>query len=289
MDELSTTYKAYKKDRIFKLACKESALYDLVDELLYRVEKLERKVSSGGNTQGSSEVFTNTDGTIITLGGLPMGSVIAGMTPVEVLSKALFPYQAPSINISISPNTTLYEIGTEAKIVVNASMVTKTNFIISASILKNGKVIKEATENELGLKFSSDEITVNVDTSFSAKVSDGKNTINGNTIRIKFVHRSYYGLIDENDSINSADDIEALDYSVLKENKGTIMNFSSKNQKVVFAYPAIFGDLSSIEDKNGFDNFSGWDKIVITRAGVAYNVYTLRDAMTIDNGQLTFK
>ena len=67
------------------------------------------------------------------------------------------------------------------------------------------------------------------------------------------------------------------------------MNFSSKNQKVVFAYPAIFGDLSSIEDKNGFDNFSGWDKTVITRAGVAYNVYTLRDAMTIDNGQLTFK
>ena len=52
MDELSTTYKAYKKDRIFKLACKESALYDLVDELLYRVEKLERKASSGGNTQG---------------------------------------------------------------------------------------------------------------------------------------------------------------------------------------------------------------------------------------------
>ena len=59
--------------------------------------------------------------------------------------------------------------------------------------------------------------------------------------------------------------------------------------KVVYAYPASFGNLTSIKDGNGFDNLaSGWTKTTVQRGGVDYNVYTLNDPMSITGGKLTF-
>lgn len=243
-----------------------------------------------GGSNGAGETWQNEQGVATTVGGIKAGEKLNGLSAIEIFQKMLNPYQSPAVNISISPATTLYEVGSSPTITVNATLVKKTEAITAAKITKGGVSIKEASSNEISAKsFSISGQQITSDTAFSAKVSDSKGEVSGNTINVRFTRKSFYGVIGAGDSVTTAGQIEALGQNQLTGQKGlTWASYNANNQKVVYAYPKSFGDLTSIKDGNNFEVLSSFAKTEVTRDSVAYNVYTLKDAMSITNGKLVF-
>ena len=203
----------------------------------------------------------------------------------------LFPYQKPEARVSINPATTLYEVGATATLTVSMALTKKTENITAAKITKDGADLKVASEPEITAgSLSQANVQITTDTTFSGSVSDSKGANAANSIAVKFTRRSYYDVVAHDAVIDSAQKIEALGKNQLTGSKGlTYNNLTANNQKIVYAYPASFGNLTSIKDGNGFDNLaSGWTKTIVQRNGVDYNVYTLNDPMSITGGKLIF-
>lgn len=243
-----------------------------------------------GGSSGAGETWQSEQGVATTVGGIKAGEKLNGLSAIEIFQRMLNPYQSPAVNISINPATTLYEVGSSPTITVNATLVKKTEAITAAKITKGGVSIKEASSDEISAKsFSISGQQITSDTAFSAKVSDSKGEVSGNTINVRFTRKSFYGVIGANESVTTAGQIEALGQNQLTGQKGlTWASYNANNQKVVYAYPKIFGDLTSIKDGNNFEVLSSFAKTEVTRDSVAYNVYTLKDAMSITNGKLVF-
>jgi hypothetical protein len=66
----------------------------------------------------------------------------------------------------------------------------------------------------------------------------------------------------------------------VKNTKALTTTFNLSNQKSCYAYPASFGDLTSIKDSNNFEYLGSYTKTTVTVDGVSYNVYTLTDPVT---------
>ena len=49
-------------------------------------------------------------------------------------------------------------------------------------------------------------------------------------------------------------------------------------------YPSSFGKLTSIKDANNFEYINSYTLLEITYNDVAYNVYVLTDAVTVEGG-----
>ncbi len=239
---------------------------------------------------GGGGTWTSTDPTAVTVGGLKQGTNLSGKTTQEIIDMMVNPYMPPAIGISINPSTTLYEIGRDATVTVTANLTKKTKDITGARILKNGTDLKVASSDEITAKtFSQASVTFNSDTTFSSKVSDADGEVNGNTITVKFTRKSFYGLIDAGATVDSDTAIEALGSNQLTGSKGlTWNNLTANNQKLAYAYPESFGNLTSIKDQNNFDYISSFIKTTVQRDGVNYNVYILRDPMSITGARVTF-
>lgn len=239
---------------------------------------------------GGGGTWTSTDPTAVTVGGLKQGTNLSGKTTQEIIDMMVNPYMPPVIGININPSTTLYEIGKDATVTVTANLTKKTKDITGARILKNGTDLKVASSDEITAKtFSQASVTFNSDTTFSSKVSDADGEVNGNTINVKFTRKSFYGLIGAGDTVDSNTAIEALGSNQLTGSKGlTWNNLTANNQKLAYAYPESFGNLTSIKDQNNFEYLASFDKTTVQRDGVNYNVYILRDPMSITGARVTF-
>ena len=239
---------------------------------------------------GGGGTWTSSDPTAVTVGGLKQGTNLSGKTTQEIIDMMVNPYMPPAIGISINPSTTLYEIGRDATVTVTANLTKKTKDITGARILKNGADLKVASSDEITAKtFSQASVTFNSDTTFSSKVSDADGEVNGNTIAVKFTRKSFYGLIDAGATVDSDTAIEALGSNQLTGSKGlTWNNLTANNQKLAYAYPESFGNLTSIKDQNNFEYLASFDKTTVQRDGVNYNVYILRDPMSITGARVTF-
>lgn len=239
---------------------------------------------------GGGGTWTSSDPTAVTVGGLKQGTNLSGKTTQEIIDMMVNPYMPPVIGISINPSSTLYEIGKDATVTITANLTKKTKDITGARILKNGTDLKVASSDELTAKtFSQASVTFNSDTTFSSKVSDADGEVNGNTITVKFTRKSFYGLIDAGATVDSDTAIEALGSNQLTGSKGlTWNNLTANNQKLAYAYPESFGNLTSIKDQNNFDYISSFIKTTVQRDGVNYNVYILRDPMSITGARVTF-
>lgn len=105
------------------------------------------------------------------------------------------------------------------------------------------------------------------------------------TVTVYIVNNSYYGVV-------SADTTTITDTTGLKVStqygRAATIAFTQANQKIVYLYPSVFGDLTSIKDQNGFEGISGFDKQSLMLNGVSYNLYISKIPAT-SNVTLTFK
>lgn len=102
-------------------------------------------------------------------------------------------------------------------------------------------------------------------------------TTDGNTktasVTITHVHANYCGIVAANKTSLTKDEIIALGNKAVINGRNRTVSIAQTNQKLVYAYPAYFGDLTSIKDGNGFQGFSGYTKNTVSVNGTIYNVY----------------
>lgn len=105
------------------------------------------------------------------------------------------------------------------------------------------------------------------------------------TVTVYVVNKSYYGVVsaDTTTVTNTTGLTAKTQYGA----QATIA-FTQANQKIVYLYPSVFGNLTSIKDQNGFEGISGFDKQSITIDDVNYNLYISKIPAT-SNVTLTFK
>lgn len=234
----------------------------------------------------SDTKFTETDGTMVELGGLKAGTVVTGWTDHKALQEALFPATSPSIT-SFTPASTVNEVGTEVGVVtLSATVVKKTNPITSVTFYANDVAIETITTDVAnGGVFSKDynfETNVDTDVVFKVVVSDGVLTDATKTSTFSFVRNGFYGTDTDATPLTTSDQVRALTSveNVKKGNTFTIQVPVGAN-KVVIAYPSSLGDLKSVIFKESMNAeiVSVFDKTTIQVEGAnaytntEYNVY----------------
>lgn len=119
--------------------------------------------------------------------------------------------------------------------------------------------------------------TVNNTKTFTLKVTDEKNNTASKSITIDFVSPFYYGVYD--DSLSESI-IKSQNKKVEKKGNKTI-KMSYDDKKVFFAYPKSYGALTKIQDGNGFNYTSVFNKKELTISGVDYYAYCLEEKASV--------
>lgn len=235
-----------------------------------------------GNSGG---IFDRTEPTLTTVGGLSAGSSIYGKTANEVIEEMLYPYQEPTVSFSISPNTTVYEIGNTISSIVFTITATKKSKDIQAIEIYDGSTLVTTLESKVangGTFTYTYDCSITTNTTLKVNVSDGTSTASASK-NISFVSKSYYGFVTDGVTVNEAV-ITALQNNIVKTTK--VLNYagiSFVNSRIVYAYPQSLGRLSSITDDNGFGYIDSYTCEILTIGGVNYYVYTMIDPTTVDN------
>lgn len=227
---------------------------------------------------GNSLEYTNLSPTIATFGGIISGSTFSNVSIYNMITSMLYPYLGPLSNITITTtlnfNNSLERNHTSGyNINYSYTLTKRTNNIIQNDlIVVNGDNISVvntsgSTVSGIGLHtqtFTSSATILSTDISsvvgknvftFSSIPNDGTQSFTAST-GIEFVYPYFYGF-----------------YSVSSSNNATINGFLSSLSKRIdiemdqelalsgtgylyFCYPSIYGTLSSIQDGNGYVEYT---------------------------------
>lgn len=273
-------------------------VYNITDssEEYITTEQLNTTVEQINNKITESDVFV-TDMTVINgIGGIESGSNLNGMTTLEILNKLIFPYVAPSITISSTPNGGLYEKGNIQTITnVRVTVTKKSERIIKIEIFdgETSLGILEGADIENGGTFNFEvNVSVNsINKQLRAVVTDNSNkSYSLKTNSFNFVYPYYVGVCDANSEIT-----ELLIKGLTKriETKGSkTITYTTNNQRMIFAYPTSYGLISKILDANSFDvtstfSYSTLNIIGLDDTSQSYYVYT-NGASTVSNFNMKF-
>ena len=232
----------------------------------------------------------------------PVGSATAGKeydvnTPFEtLLHDILVKEETPVVAITLTPSRTLYDKVTETLDAVSIKTVAtkKTYEIKDIKIFIDDVLVKTFTDGVATGGIFNFAFTypspINTDSVIKVVATDVKNLASTKTTAIKFVGKTYYGYIDSNLGSPTEAQIKALQNFTLKDVKGFKYNdISFDYNKVVYAYPASFGDLESIKDvENNINYTNSFTKTNVTVDEITYVCYTQNDASQAVAINLTF-
>ena len=199
----------------------------------------------------SDTKFTETEGTMVELGGLKAGTVVTGWTDHKALQAALFPATSPSIT-SFTPASTVNEVGTEVGVVtLSATVVKKTNPITSVTFYANDVAIETVvTDVANGGVFSKDYTFENADTDVVFKViaSDGILPDTTKSVTYSFARNGFYGTNTDATPLSTSDQIRALTaISNIKKGKTFNIQVPIGAKNVIICYPSTLGELASVK------------------------------------------
>lgn len=216
----------------------------------------------------------------------------------NVLNKIAAKY--PFSISGISANPSVVEIGTSAQPTISWSFANEEFHPVNSQNLKsdNGYIsltgenvtvgnksykAKNAYSIPQGSRKQNDKVTLTVTTTDG----DTKTAY----VTIVHVHANYCGVVSADKTSLTAAEVIALATQdkgkVVINGRSRSVAVTQNNQKLVYAYPAYFGDLASIKDGNGFQGFSGYTKKTVDVNGATYNVYIQNTAATA-SGTYTF-
>ena len=221
----------------------------------------------------------------------------AGTSLEQIIKDMLVREVAPGLTLTIQPSATLYDVvnQTVSQITMKAA-VTKNTYNLSkvefylGNTLKHTENISAAGTYQFNMTW---DIPTNQDFTLKAIAYDSRTGTPMSTtkdISVKFVGKSYYGTVDASVGTITEAIIKSLQNNTLKDVKGlTYSGITMDYGKVVYAYPADFGDLSSIKDvPNNINYTNSFTKTVVSVDGISYNCYTQNDPAASSNVQLTF-
>lgn len=232
----------------------------------------------------------------ITQGNIYPGKVYPVGTEYEtILEDLITQYLKPEVKLTIEPATTLYDIvnDTVDKITMYATVTKKTSDVVQVDFFVNGTSKNVVTNNVASgglFEYIFEPTTpINADATFKVTVTDTKNESASATKTIKFVAKSYYGIVDANTGAPTEAIIKTMN-GVLKDTKNYVYEgITTDWGKVCYAYPASFGNLSSIKDMvNNLNYTTEFTKTTLTVDGIEYVCYTQTNASAATDIEITF-
>ena len=227
-----------------------------------------------------------------------MGSVKSNYpvgTPLEVIIRDMLQEKiAPTVSVSINPNKTLYDIVSESvtSLTINATIVKKTNLIEKVEFYVNDVLKHTVTTNVAngGTVPYIYNTEIKETTTIKVVVTDSEGLSSTATKKIEFCGNSYYGIVPPETGTASASLIKTLNKNLKNTNDFIYSGITCDYNKVVYAFPAEFGKLTTISDvKNGFNYFDSFECQNVTIDNIPYYAYVLLEATGVDGAEITFK
>ena len=266
----------------------EADIQEIVDEVLASMPAAEQLV------------YTNTTPTVNAHGGIAAGTTFDNVPITDMLTKILYPWVAPSVSASSTPNGGTYEKGNKQTVTSIKATVTKKSARIVKVEAYDGSTLlgtKEGTDlntinNGSGSVTFTVSVVVSSNKNLQVKVTDSDDKVtSANTGSFTFVYPYYYGVVNA-DVTPDADTVKNL--SKLVQSKGTkSVPFTADNQKMVFATPTGNGVIKTITDPNGFNVTDTFTQSTLSVTGLdgtaqSYYVYTSNGASTVSNFTMKF-
>lgn len=213
------------------------------------------------------------------VGGVPLGHKF-DETPISDVFDLLFApaYEKPSISIGLSCKN-LYSQNEPstwpASVIVTANVTKKTDPIKQVVCKINGTVVETKTSGvQDGGKFTFTCPTLSATTTYRVETSDGKNTV-GTQAVVAIIGNSYSGYIGETQSID--DVTTSILTPTLKTTKAFEYTSSfpddGNTYRIVYMYPKVLGQLTSITDNMGFPNLDEYELFEKQFDSIDYLVY----------------
>lgn len=242
------------------------------------------------------DIFETTELTVNTVGGIASGTDLNGLTVKQILTKLLFPYVAPTIAVTGTPNGGTFEKGNNQTIKnVKVVVTKKSEKITKLEVTQGSNVIAKLEDTSIAnggtFNFSVNIPVNSTNVQVTGKVTDSTGTSRTATSgSFTFVYPYYIGACAANAEIN-----ESLVKELTKkvESKGTkTIKYTVKNQKMIFAYPKSYGSIKKILDANSFDVTSTFTRHEIKITGLdgtaqSYYVY-VNEASSVDDFEMKF-
>lgn len=232
----------------------------------------------------------------VTVGGVKNGKTYSAGTDIEdIITDMLVEYKIPEATFSTDPGTRVYDAvtGSIEEIELTVVATKTTNPITRIVFYVDNQVVHEITNGVAdGGTFSytyTPETPITTDVVFAVDVFDDQNHTAARAATIKFVGKTYYGIVDANVVEPTEAQIKELN-STLKTVKEYTYNYvSTPYGKVVYTYPKSFGTLTTITDLaygiNYENSFTLTEKQV---DGIDYYVYTQTDPSAAEGMKLKF-
>ena len=204
----------------------------------------------------------------VSVGGIPLGYTTTGISLVELIDNMLHPYKAPGISLSISPNTTLYELGaTINTLTLRVSVTQGSKDVTSVVLLKNGATLLSSTSN-----ISTTDSNIKSNVTYGSYVTDGTTRVNSNNISINFINPIYIGSLSDVNATN----IKAMTKKIVNVSNQSY-TYNITNKRMCIAVPSGW-NLKTIIDPNGFDitsSFTTTNTNIYCLDGItrAYTIY----------------
>ena len=245
--------------------------------------------------ENARDIFTTTELTVSALGGIQAGANLNGLTIKEILAKLLYPYIAPTIGITCTPNGGLFEKGNNQVITNVRAVVTKrSEKITKIEVLQGSNVLgllEEGIENGGTFNFEVNVPVNSVNVQLTGRVTDASGTVKTATsAAFNFIYPYYVGVCGEDENITEAL-VKGLEKRI--EAKGTKnISYTTNQQRMILAYPKSYGVIKKILDPNSFDVTDTFTRTEIRIVGLdgtsqSYYVY-VNNASTVSGFTMTF-
>lgn len=223
----------------------------------------------------------------VEVGGIAVGDkVLEGTDITELAKQLLVKYFPPTVKLTATPTNTVVEKGETVNVDLSAVVGKKTYDVTKVTFYEGVDIIKEVVDDvAAGGTFThtvAEPITA--DTTFKAIATDGKKTAEA-TVKYVFVDPIWTGV-----AADGTIDITTLGKKI--ETKGTTpkkYTYTADNEYIIFAYPAEYGNLTSILDANSFENLDSFKKTSTTVGTTSYNIYYTTGKVTCSNFAYSFK
>lgn len=248
---------------------------------------------AGGSALSEPLVVSNTVGSAMAGKTYPKGTSLEA-----IIRDMLIKEEAPTLTLTITPSRTLYDVVEETVSAITMSAaVGKKTYPLSKVEFYDGNTLRFTQPVTIPGTYTYNMTwapATNSDFTLKAVAYDsrtGTPLSTSRSVTVKFVAKSYYGTVDSTVGEPTEAIIKSLGNRTLKDTKNlTYSGITMDYGKVVYAYPASFGNLSSIKDVP--NNIQYWPnsftKTVVNVDGISYNCYTQNDPSAAEDIQLTF-
>lgn len=219
--------------------------------------------------QKNEDIYVSNKPSTVEIGGIPIGYVSDGISLTELIDAMLHPYKAPNVSVSMSPSTTLYELGSVIKtLTLNVKTTQGSENISDVTLLRDGNNLKTSSI----ANFSQTVEDIKANSTFNAYARDEKKITYSNTLYINFVDPIYIGAL----SNVTTSEIKKMT-KIIANPSSQSYTYNITNQKMCIAFPSNW-KLKSIFDVNGFDitsSFSSqlFNMICLDGKSKSYTVY----------------